>query len=608
MSALLLVVLVIFGSAAFREMRTASIGRATNRLERITHQLAVASGASSAPRIRKMRNLAADTLLVQAVTGRGSPAVSEKLVAFLEASRSATDSTLMGWEVWTSDGEPRLRSTEGATRDDSAVLAQLRPTAMELQAPQHSPFYRVGDRIYTWTTVPIIQRGRAVGILAQHRRLADNPQAEQTIRELIGDDVQVYLTSAGRSEWATIRGVPVAAPFQLPSRAASAARVDVDTGRAQYVAFEAVPASPWIIVLAEPEATVLLRPREFLKFILLVGGALLLVGTLGAWLLGRHLTAPLRGITQAAEALKGGNYSRRVDVTGSRELALLATTFNAMATGIGQAHADLADRNADLHRANEAKVKFLAMMSHELRTPLNAIGGYTELLELGLRGPVTSAQVADLARIRRSRDHLLSIINDILSFTRADAGHLTLALSDVHVGPLLADTMSALGVDFGANAVEMIVEPTLETAVVRADVNKLQQVVLNLLTNAVRFTEPGGEIRVSVTVTPEDVHLHVRDTGIGIPAEKLDAVFQPFVQVDSALTRQVGGAGLGLAVARELATAMGGTLTVRSEVGVGSVFTLTLRRVLQPAAVGMRTGRNKDPQMDDIADEPKIDM
>ncbi|MBA3406064.1 MAG: hypothetical protein H0U13_15515, partial [Gemmatimonadaceae bacterium] len=153
MSALLLVVLVIFGSAAFREMRTASIERATNRLERITHQLAIASGASSAPRIRTMRNLAADTRLVQAVTGRGSPGVTEKLVAFLEASRSATDSTLMGWEVWTSDGEPRLRSTAGATRDDSAVLAQLRPTAMELQAPQHSPFYRVGDRIYTWTTV-----------------------------------------------------------------------------------------------------------------------------------------------------------------------------------------------------------------------------------------------------------------------------------------------------------------------------------------------------------------------------------------------------------------------------------------------------------------------
>ena len=228
--------------------------------------------------------------------------------------------------------------------------------------------------------------------------------------------------------------------------------------------------------------------------------------------------------------------------------------------------------------ANEAKSAFLAMMSHELRTPLNAIGGYTELMELGIRGPISDAQRHDLARIRRSQHHLLSIINDILSLSRIEAGQLSVhpttvmvadALRDVEA--LIAPQMSARGLGYGA----VCEQPGLA---VRADREKLQQILLNLLSNAARFTEPGGEVTLRCDASAGTVAFHVRDTGIGIPPEKLEAIFEPFVQVDGGLTRRTGGTGLGLAISRELAQAMHGRITVESELGKGSTFTVEMPR------------------------------
>jgi signal transduction histidine kinase len=263
-------------------------------------------------------------------------------------------------------------------------------------------------------------------------------------------------------------------------------------------------------------------------------------------------------------------------------VASLAAAFNAMAESTGEAHAVLAERNAELQRANAAKAQFLAMMSHELRTPLNAIGGFTELLELGLRGPVTPEQVEDLGRIRRNKDLLLSIITDILDFTRADAGVLTLELESVAIGPVLTDVVDAVRHQMTTKGVRLVLGPVPPDAIARGDREKIQQVLLNLLSNAMKFTEPGGEVGVDTTVDGGAVRIDVRDTGPGITPEQLDAIFEPFVQVDASLTRRAGGTGLGLAIARQLTKAMGGTVSVRSAVGSGSTFSLTLPHAAQP--------------------------
>jgi PAS domain S-box-containing protein len=233
---------------------------------------------------------------------------------------------------------------------------------------------------------------------------------------------------------------------------------------------------------------------------------------------------------------------------------------------------------AEAETANAAKNAFLATMSHELRTPLNAIGGYAELLEMGIRGPITEQQREDLARIRRSQQHLLGLINDVLNFAKLDAGSVRFDLTDVPLADAVAAAESMVAPQMAAKNLRFVLPSCENVPAVRADAEKLRQVLLNLLGNAVKFTDRGGEIAVTCEAGPTAVRLAVRDTGIGIPAEKLEAIFEPFVQVDRHLSRPNEGVGLGLAISRELARGMGGELTAESVEGTGSTFTLTLPR------------------------------
>ena len=231
--------------------------------------------------------------------------------------------------------------------------------------------------------------------------------------------------------------------------------------------------------------------------------------------------------------------------------------------------------------ANRAKSDFLGTMSHELRTPLNAIGGYTDLIDMGLRGPVTVEQRTDLTRIRRNQQHLLKLISDILNFVRTESGRMEYDFSDVPVERTVSQVVEMLeGATEGRNIV-LKRWPGDPTATVWADDNRVRQILLNLLTNAVKYgqREGGGTVTLGTTMTRHDVLIQVSDNGPGIPPEKLEAIFEPFVQLTTGLADRQGGVGLGLAISRDLARAMSGDLTVDSAVGIGSRFTLSLPRV-----------------------------
>jgi signal transduction histidine kinase len=245
--------------------------------------------------------------------------------------------------------------------------------------------------------------------------------------------------------------------------------------------------------------------------------------------------------------------------------------------------AELARQAADEARqfaefANRAKSEFLAVMSHELRTPLNAIGGYVELMEMGIQGPLTDAQRDALMRIARSQRHLLGLINDVLNLTRIETGRVEYRIETLALEAIIAGLAPMIEPQLVAKALSYTLDLPSEPMRVRGDEEKLAQILLNLLSNAIKFTPRGGSIMVRVRPLPHEQRcaIEVIDNGAGIPQDKQAAIFEPFVQVRTGTTRATEGAGLGLAISRDLARGMGGDLTVSSVEGDGSTFTLML--------------------------------
>jgi len=228
--------------------------------------------------------------------------------------------------------------------------------------------------------------------------------------------------------------------------------------------------------------------------------------------------------------------------------------------------------------ANRAKTDFLRMMSHELRTPLTAIQGYLELLEMGIYGNMTEEQVSILRRIESNERHLLAIINDLLDFARVDARRVELRITPLPVRDIRLAVDPVCRPQIDSKQLNYAWQTINDNLVVRADREKVRQIVVNLVSNACKFTPRGGSIDVDCVRLERSVELRVTDSGPGIPAQKLDVIFEPFVQLDNGLTRATAGTGLGLAISRELARAMGGDLAVTSAFGQGSTFTLTLPR------------------------------
>jgi signal transduction histidine kinase len=240
--------------------------------------------------------------------------------------------------------------------------------------------------------------------------------------------------------------------------------------------------------------------------------------------------------------------------------------------------ADRERRAESAEAASRAKGELLTNLSHELRTPINATLGYLELIELGLRGAVTPGQREDIGRIRRSQRHLLGLVDNILTFSRLEAGRVDFARETVHVHALLAGAGEMIAPQAWAKSQTYTYVPCAPTIAVRADGLRVRQIVLNLLANAVKFTPSGGAVTLACEAADDVVRVRVVDTGPGIPPPRLAAMFEPFVQLEQGLTRSHEGVGLGLTISRDLARGMGGDLTVESTPGQGSTFTLTLPR------------------------------
>jgi signal transduction histidine kinase len=515
-------------------------------------------------------------------------------------------------------GEPATATVEVRRLDGSLVLrAGLEPA--EAHWPEHLPaagsvssdLQVENGGAYAWTVAPVVEGAERIGWVGRRMSIGGPSAAAQAMAELTGELVTIHIRSADGSRWSANGGrVQIPPEPSQPTPGGARTYVWPDVGTVLSADVE-IAGTPLVAVVQTPLDVVHARARQTVASLALTSLLIVLMGTLVASVLGRQMTGPLVSVARAAEALAAGDYERRVKVVGRDESARLASTFNKMAEELGSARRELMARIAQAQQshkdsealrelaeearqlaeeANRAKSDFLAVMSHELRTPLNAIAGYTELLDLGIHGPLTDAQRDALQRIARNQAHLLTLIDDVLRYAQLEAGKVEFALRNVSVDAALAELetffepqMRAAGLDFRRE----VDDPS--TAVV-ADPDKLHQILLNLLSNAIKFTPKGGRITVSSEADTRTVRITVEDTGIGIDQRDHEAVFDPFFQGDRRANRPVSGVGLGLAISRDLARGMGGDLTVRSAPSRGSAFTVTLHRTPTEASVEAAVG------------------
>lgn len=586
MTAVLLVVLAASLFLAYGTLSQTSAAAARKRLTEAVQQVAGSAEISMRRRAQLLAAAARERSLRAALEANDTSAYASAR-RVLRRLTAATDSGLP-IELWNARGE-RVVSTNAdpdtlrgevpeGLRSDVLRAPPQRPTS---DSVRFSILYPTGDRIAFWIVAPVVRGQTVHGYVAQLLRVGGARDASQTLRELTGEQVTLFVRNVAGDVWGLAPGSPIAAPA---ARDSAEGELTYTRWGNRMMATEApVRGTPWVFVLEAPLESVQAGPRRTVATLALLSIALIALGAALSWFISRSITRPLGALTVAAEAIANGEYTRRVQETGRDEIGRLAESFNQMASQIDASRRQLEAGVQDARRAreeaeaaNRAKSDFLAVMSHELRTPLNAIGGYAQLLEMGIHGPVTDAQRDALGRINRSQAHLLSLINDVLNFAKIDAGQVDFHVTDVPLDDVMSELEAIVAPQVRAKEQRLEMPESDGDLTVRADRDKLRQILLNLVSNAVKFTPEGGRIMLDCARAGDLVELRVRDTGIGIPEDRLQSIFEPFVQGGRALNRTHEGVGLGLAISRDLARAMGGDITVESEAGRGSVFIVTL--------------------------------
>jgi signal transduction histidine kinase len=595
MSLILATVLGVAVIGTYTTLRSYAVARVTGRLESATRQIATLGANGIGTQYARYLPVANDSAVRRALRTGSADLMTH---AALRRASLPTDSG-MPVELWTADGRriafigndlrTALQAAPGKPELPDQIAAALDARVTRSDTLMLGPLYGAANKTYLWNVMPVRENRRVIGYIAHQRRIAPSPQTQRTLRDMSGDSVSLHWRNADGSYWAAGTGQPTAAFTEFDSAASRARAPD---GSSVLFHEERIAGTPIVVGMSVPYRNAVASPQRSIRRLFILGFVLLIVGTIASWLIGRSVARPIADVTRAAGALATGDYEARVPDKGDVEVRRLADMFNHMAREIGASRAALQRQTQTAEAANNAKSEFLTTMSHELRTPLNAIGGYAELIEMGLRGPVTDAQKRDLQRIRLSQQHLLGLISSVLDLSRIEAGRVVYDLVNVSVDPFLSSLDGLVAPQAASKQITLQYLPCPPSLAVIGDREKLRQVLLNLLSNAIRHTPPGGTITLSGEGRGSLGAIIVDDTGPGIPEDKREEIFEPFVQLDRSLSSTREGIGLGLAISRDLARGMSGDLVVEPLPSrMGARFVLTLPRgVVGPDAEPMHSG------------------
>jgi signal transduction histidine kinase len=573
--AVLLTCLVVVGSwAAYREVRDSALEASRQQLERVGQQMATVLAGRAAARVQRLQTLSSDPA-VQAAVGMGAfDGATASLAGLLPVNGGLpTELRLADDVVGNSVGEYPAGWTQ----------AQVDSVHRGAAAPPEGGFTDiriVGGVPYVWLEAPLTVEGASASV-AQLLGLGDPSSAGAG--SILGPGYELYYVNRVGGPWVTLEGTPLAAPVSGDSSHVGTYERAADGAVA--TAFIAPAGNTQLSMVVEaPLDRVLAGPRAFLRWLLIGSAALILLGLVGSWVVSRRITHPLRELAHAAGRLGGEGPPPVVTVDRADELGALADSFNQMAAKVSETRAALRTQveeasaaRAEAETANRAKSEFLATVSHEIRTPINAIIGYTDLLLLGVPEPLAEKQRAQIERIHASGQYLVRLVDEVLDLSRIEGAGLSVLVQPVDA---MAAIEAAIALTAAAAAERKLtvrrVDGDEEGPVFIGDVRRVEQILVNLVSNAIKFTPAGGRVDVSAGMRGEAVELVVRDTGIGIAADQLERIFDPFVQAEQGYTRTYGGVGLGLAISRELARLMGGDISVQSTPGKGSTFTVRL--------------------------------
>lgn len=574
----LLLLLVVGGTiGAYREIRRTAFDAGFARVAYGAQQVAAFLDAGDGAAVERLRAAAANPLLLDALQSGSEDAIGA--IAFSQGPPNR--------------GLPlELRLTDGRV---VASLGQFPPgwseariDSMRAVPAGPGPFgfseIRIFDeKPFLWIVASVEEDdGTRIGSLAQLLQLGEQGGPE-SLSQLLGPGYQIYFANTSGGPWVDASGDPIIPswPVEAPPAGAYSRAAD-----GVPVIASAAPStrSPIAIIVEAPVSSVLAGPHGFLRRLTFGAIILSLFGATAVWLVTRRMTRPLRQLSDATRALRDGNRPPVIHVQRDDELGELAAAFNSMAADVHASRAALREQvaeasaaRAEAENANRVKSEFLATVSHEIRTPLNAIIGYTDLLLMGVPEELKPSHRQRAERIYASSQHLLHLVEDMLDFSRLEAGRLSVEATLADPVEAIEMAISVLAPAAAEREISLrFIPPSEPVGGFVGDARRVGQILNNLIGNAIKFSPEGSVVDIGVKCdsTSNQLLFTVADEGEGIEREMHDQIFVPFVQSDRGYARTSVGVGLGLAISRELARLMGGDVTVESEPGGGATFVL----------------------------------